>query len=546
MHCPTVLKNPPTIPAQCRQRDANIHRIRQNLPICPFKEQILDIIDRKRVILIHGSTGSGKTTQLPQYIMDLAALRNQPCRILCTQPRRISAIASAERVCYERAVDLGSAIGYQIRLDSKVQANTNCVFLTPGVFLRYLMAMKPQKVFPNITHCIIDEAHEHAKENDFLLTSIREHMDVNPNLKLIIMSATMDTAVFANYFGGLCEEISIFSKQFEVEELYLDDVLKMVNFTNKKVEELKRQYQNGELIKASKSAYVNEDEDEEEDDRITVDELDSETIAYLDEILEHMSTSENAESHFNQFFYLVQNENIPVNYRHSKTQMIPLMIAVGRGMKSMIENLLNLKADPNIRVNFGGLEVSSIDMAVQMYGDSSEMKEILMRFGTSKAAPSNEDSFNKALVNIYQDSVLKSKTNNFIIEESIDLELILQLVEKIHFGPEQSGAILIFLPGFDDILQLSNLINERIRHGYTIFMLHSSMKTDDQKNVFKPTFQGRRKIILSTNIAESSITIDDVIYVIDSGREKQKSFDAISHSSSLRVQWISKASANQR
>lgn len=72
------------------------------------------------------------------------------------------------------------------------------------------------------------------------------------------------------------------------------------------------------------------------------------------------------------------------------------------------------------------------------------------------------------------------------------------------------------------------------------------MKTDDQKNVFRPTAHGKRKIILSTNIAESSITIDDVVYVIDSGREKQKSYDAISHSSSLRVQWISKASANQR
>lgn len=528
------------MPPPSNQGDYNIEKSRRNLPIYEFKEKVIETIERNRVTLIHGSTGSGKTTQIPQYLMDLAAQRNQPCKILCTQPRRISAISSAERVCYERNVELGGVIGYQIRLDSRAQPDSNCIFLTPGVFLRYLMAMKPNDVFKSITHCIIDEAHEHAKENDFLLTSIREHMDANPNLKVIIMSATMDTAVFKNYFGGHCEEVSIFSKQYEVEEFYLDDVLKMINFSNKRVEELKRQYERGETITASKSAYVNEF-----DQQISMDQLDEETISYLDEVLDNMSTSQNPENSFNQFLYLVQNENIPVDYRHSLTKMTPLMIAVGKNLNHMAESLLNLKADPKLQMVFGGMEMDSIDLAVKMFGEGSEIQKILLKTRVVKNG-SNEESYNKALINIYQDTILKSKTNNFILEESIDHDLLVQLVEKIHFGSEKSGAILIFLPGFDDIITLSSLIQTRIRNGYTLFMLHSSMKTDDQKNVFKPTYQGRRKIILSTNIAESSITIDDILTVIDSGREKQKSFDAISHSSSLRVQWISKASANQR
>lgn len=541
IHTPTVLKNPPVVPPPCNQSDYNIEKSRRNLPIFEHKENIIETIDRNRVTLIHGSTGSGKTTQIPQYIMDLAAKRNEPCKILCTQPRRISAISSAERVCYERNVELGTVVGYQIRLDSRAHINSNCVFLTPGVFLRYLMAMKPNDVFKSITHCIIDEAHEHAKENDFLLTSIREHMDANPNLRVIIMSATMDTAVFGNYFGGHCEEISIQTKIYEVVEFYLDDVLKMVNFTNKRVEELKRQYASGEKITASKSAYVNDF------DEVSMDQLDEETVSYLDELLDNMSTSQNPENSFHQFLYLVQNENIPVDYRHSQAKMTPLMIAVGKGLTGMVESLLNLKADPKLQLVFGGIEMNSIDLAVRMFGEGCEIQKVLLKSRNNiKNGISNEESFNKALINIYQDTILKSKTNNFILEESIDHELIVQLVEKIHFGAEKSGAILIFLPGFDDIITLSSLINSRIRSGYTLFMLHSSMKTDDQKNVFKPTYQGRRKIILSTNIAESSITIDDILYVIDSGREKQKSFDAISHSSSLRVQWISKASANQR
>lgn len=497
IHIPTVLKNRPVIPPPSNQSDYNIELSRKKLPIYEYRNKIIETIDRNRVTLIHGSTGSGKTTQIPQYLMDLAVQRGQPCKILCTQPRRISAISSAERVCYERNVELGTAVGYQIRLDSRAHSNSNCVFLTPGVFLRYLMAMKPNDVFKSITHCIIDEAHEHAKENDFLLTSIREHMDANPNLKVIIMSATMDTAVFSNYFGNHCEEISIFSKQYEVVEYYLDDVLKAVNFSNKRVDELKRQYERGEEITASKSAYVND-----YDQEVAMDQLDEETITYLDELLDSMSTGENPENHFHQFLYLVQNENIPVDYRHTKVTMTPLMIAVGKGLKKMVESLLNIKADPKLQMMFGGIEMNSIDLAVKMFGENSEIQKILQKSRSPRnVVTSNEESYNKALINIYQDTILKSKTNNFILEESIDHELIVQLVEKIHFGAEKNGAILIFLPGFDDIITLSSLINSRIRNGYTLFMLHSSMKTDDQKNVFKPTYQGRRKIILSTNIA---------------------------------------------
>ena len=159
---------------------------------------------------------------------------------------------------------------------------------------------------------------------------------------------------------------------------------------------------------------------------------------------------------------------------------------------------------------------------------------------------STSELYNKQLVNIYHDTVLTTKTNNFIVEEGIDHELITSLIEKIHTSSAYDGAILVFLPGFEDIIEVSNMIGVRLRNNdFTLFLLHSSMKTEDQKNVFKQVFN-RRKIILSTNIAESSITINDVVYVIDSGREKQKSYDAISHSSSLQVQWISKASAKQR
>lgn len=455
---------------------------------------------------------------------------------------RISAIASSERVCFERSDGNNSTVGYQIRLESRILQDTNCIFLTPGVFLRYLISGNPEKLYSNITHILIDEAHERAKENDFLLTSIKEHFNANPNLKLIIMSATMDTAVFANYFGA-CEQISVSTKQYDVQEIYLEDILKLVDFKNRRVEQLNEMFATGQLVSATESAYVKEmDGDESGAD------LDEETVSYLNEILDNLSTSDHPESEFDQLVYLVQAENVPVDFRHSTTKMTALMIAVGQGFLASADTLLKLKADPSMKVLWNGDEINCFDIANLVHGAESDMKKLLDLYASNKNMKvlSSADVYNKNLLNIYYDTVLKTKSNNFIVEEEIDHELIAQLVEKIHNASDTDHAILVFLPGYDDIIQQANLLRSRLRSEFSLFLLHSSMKTEDQKNVFKPVIQGVRKIILSTNIAESSITIDDLSFVIDSGREKQKSYDAISHSSSLRVQWISKASANQR
>lgn len=94
---------------------------------------------------------------MPQFLLEDAATKQKPCKILCTQPRRIAAIASAERVSYERNEQCGTTVGYQVRLESSVNPQSNCIFLTPGVFLRYLTGSSANEVFNNITHIIIDE-----------------------------------------------------------------------------------------------------------------------------------------------------------------------------------------------------------------------------------------------------------------------------------------------------------------------------------------------------------------------------------------------------
>lgn len=501
-----AISRPPTVPAPS-SADYRIQEKRRNLPIFTIREKILNAIETHRIVLIQGSTGSGKTTQIPQFILEQATEKSQPCRILCTQPRRISAIASADRVCYERSESDSETIGYQIRLESSVKPNTNCIFLTPGVFLRYLASGDSKQIFNNITHILIDEAHERAKENDFLLTSIKEHFNDNPNLRLIIMSATMDIGVFANYFGT-CEEISIATKQYNVEEVFLENILKMVKFSNGRVEELNELYRSGKLVCGSQSAYV-----KEMDQKGTV--LDEATICFLNEILDNLSTHENPESEFEQLTYLVQAEDIPVDFRHATTKMTALMIAVGRGLLAQAEMLLKLKADPKLRVFWKGTEIDSLDIANQMHGEGSEMRNLLEHYldNSKSKVFTSSDVYDKNLLNIYYDTVLTTKSNNFVIEEGIDHDLIVQLIERIHFEASTDEAILVFLPGYDDIIQQSNLVKQRLRGNIALYLLHSSMRTEDQRNVFKPVMDGTRKIILSTNIAESSITIDSVVSI---------------------------------
>lgn len=500
---PLALSEPPSLVKPSRATSQILTK-RQKLPIFASRERILETIENERIVLIQGSTGSGKTTQIPQYLLESACERNLPCRILCTQPRRISAIASAERVIYERCDDSGT-IGYQIRLESSVTPNTNCIFLTPGVFLRYLMTDKPEKLFNSITHILIDEAHERNKENDFLLTSIKEHFNDNPNLKLIIMSATMDTGVFARYFGA-CEEISISQKMFDVQEIYLEDILKVTGYRNQRVDELNEKFKKGQLVEGCQSAYAMESEESTEP-------LDADLAAALNEVLDNLSSSDDPESELDQFIHFVQGESAPVNFRHGETKMTALMIAVGRGYVQGAEKLLNLNASISLKVMFNGAEVNALDISQLFHGEDSEMTKLLLVHAEScRVKPlSTSDVYNKALLNIYYDSTLKTKTNNFVIEEGIDHELIAQLVEMLHQQTERDGAILVFLPGHDDITQLASMIKDRLLNGISMFLLHSSMKTEDQKNVFKPVMSGTRKIILSTNIAESSITIDDVV-----------------------------------
>ena len=179
-------------------RYRSIQLQRESLPIHRVKDDIIHSIENNQVVVISGETGSGKTTQVPLYILENMILNDsaEDCYILCTQPRRIAAISIAERVHYESAQSgtVGSGlVGYQVRLDSRCSKRTKLVFCTTGVLLRRI---QQPHFLKRVSHIVLDEVHERGVETDFLMTILKQQMKDLPSLRVILMSATMQEDMF--------------------------------------------------------------------------------------------------------------------------------------------------------------------------------------------------------------------------------------------------------------------------------------------------------------------------------------------------------------
>ncbi|SHF18795.1 ATP-dependent RNA helicase HrpA [Thermomonas hydrothermalis] len=166
------------------------------LPIAAHADALVALIQAHQVVVVAGETGSGKTTQLPRLC--LRAGRGAAGLIGCTQPRRLAARAVARRVAEELQVPLGGGVGYQVRFSDTVGEQTAIKFMTDGILLAEIQADRWLSKYDTL---IIDEAHERSLNIDFLLGYLKQLLPRRPDLKLIVTSATIDTARFAAHFG---------------------------------------------------------------------------------------------------------------------------------------------------------------------------------------------------------------------------------------------------------------------------------------------------------------------------------------------------------
>ncbi|KAM8790515.1 putative ATP-dependent RNA helicase DHX34 [Rhynchonycteris naso] len=175
-------------------RLAKLQRERAALPIAQYGHRILKTLKEHQVVVVAGDTGCGKSTQVPQYL-----LASGFSHVACTQPRRIACISLAKRVGFESLSQYGSQVGYQIRFESTRSAATKIVFLTVGLLLRQIQR---EPSLPQYQVLIVDEVHERHLHNDFLLGVLQRLLPQRPDLKVILMSATINISLFSSYFGN--------------------------------------------------------------------------------------------------------------------------------------------------------------------------------------------------------------------------------------------------------------------------------------------------------------------------------------------------------
>ncbi|KAJ8967966.1 hypothetical protein NQ317_007324 [Molorchus minor] len=310
------------------------------------------------------------------------------------------------------------------------------------------------------------------------------------------MSATVNTSKFVEYFGK-GEILSIPGRLYPIDTIFLAEVLYLTKYKSPKM----RAAQSKQVVKEVSVAEIVAQSVLKEDNP----EMDEALDEYLNfsENYDYRIHYEEATAQLGMYFL---SEGVSVDYQHSSTGRTALMIAAHLGDKEFISRLCNMGANMNLCCNMGQ---TAIDYAkhdsetLRLLEYISEAENLLHLF--DKTTP----------------------------DDMIDYDLMVRLITFIH-SSEQEGSILVFLPGYDDIM--------------------ISMNIRDQHEVFK-RLHGVRKIILSTNIAETSITIDDVVFVIDTGKAKEKMlrFDlkdiysiCYNKVSSLQTHWISRACAKQR
>ncbi|XP_067003778.2 ATP-dependent RNA helicase DHX8 [Anabrus simplex] len=197
-----------------RKTDMTLLEQRQSLPIYKLKDELTKAVTDNQILIVIGETGSGKTTQITQYLAEAGFTSRG--KIGCTQPRRVAAMSVAKRVAEEFGCRLGQEVGYTIRFEDCTSPETVIKYMTDGMLLRECLVDLDLKYYSVI---MLDEAHERTIHTDVLFGLLKQAVRKRPELKLIVTSATLDAVKFSQYFF----EAPIFTipgRTFPVEVLY--------------------------------------------------------------------------------------------------------------------------------------------------------------------------------------------------------------------------------------------------------------------------------------------------------------------------------------
>lgn len=402
--------------------------IRQNLPVFTCAQEVLSHIASNDVTICMAATGSGKTTQIPQMLLDEHIRRGEgsTCNIICTQPRRLAAISVADRVAKERGEKLGDSVGYQVRFEAQPpKPHGSITFCTIGIFLKRMQSALDghDAGLDGVTHVVVDEVHERDVDTDLLLVVLKrlmaERKARGKPLKVVLMSATINPTLFQTYFsdhqGQPAKVVEVPGRSFPVQKFYMDDFVP-------------------QLVKG-------------------------------------------------RYKWIFNDESV---------------------IKYVVKEL-----GPPVAASLG----------------------IRPRYD-SRSSPSQTQDDDLDLP-----YPLIAATISHVLESTDD------------------GHVLVFCPGWDEIKAVEKQLldpkqpfafNFSDSSKFSIHLLHSTIPLAEQQVIFEPPPRGVRRVILATNIAETSVTIPDVVFVVDAARVKELRFDPERHMSSLVSAWVGSSNLNQR
>jgi len=421
---------------------------RESLPGFKQRKDVIESINGSQVVLLNGETGCGKSTQVPQLILDACP----EAKILCMQPRKLAATTLAERIAAERCQSLGQDVGYVVPFGAK-GANCSLVFMTLGVFRKTLLTNPDLR---GITHVIFDEVHERDKLADFNMIFMRDLLGRRPHdLRLVLMSATLQMETFEKYFEGH-KKVAVPGRVFPVSELYMDEV---------------------------------------------------------------------AATLYKQPMF--------------RSWLGPGILCGGIDIPAGAEGDWNEREWKKIV-----FQNTKPEDKEELWGLREKGLEEQMKAPMSKA---------RLLDGLRKHDVLQqsSLAFDYPIIEALILHIDRMYKESSKGAKpgetKPAGTILVFLPGWGDIDQLKKRLTQSFdQERFKILPLHSQVSAAEQQEIFEPAKLGTRKIVLTTNIAEASITVEGTEFVIDSGRAKEVSYDPYLKVGTLTTSWISQASAKQR
>ncbi|KAJ4443899.1 hypothetical protein ANN_05686, partial [Periplaneta americana] len=445
---------------------------RKSLPVYSVRNRLLTEIQKHSTVILIGETGSGKTTQIPQFMHEIRLEKDG--KIGVTQPRRVAAITLSQRVAQEMSTELGAIVGYTVRFEDVTSECTKLKYLTDGMLLREAML---DNLLMSYNIIVLDEAHERTVHTDVLFgivkqaQTLRKERQMKP-LKIVVMSATMDVDHFCDYFGGV-PVIYLEGRQYPVQVLH---------------------------AKQTQDDYVFSS-------LVTIFQIHRETPANQD-ILVFLTGQEEIEAmaHSIRSIAKLHSLNYPSTCPHLWSN----------GQRVWPRNQVAPGSNP------------SRGKCLRWAGHVARMGESRNAYRVLVGRPEG----------IRPLGMLKCRW-----EDNIKIDL-----REVGYD----GRNWINLAQDRDRWQAYVRMAMNFREldskypSLKVYPMYSSLPSHQQLDVFRPTPQGMRKVILSTNIAETSVTITGIKHVVDSGMVKVRTHHPGTGMDLLKVQRISQAQAWQR